>query len=113
MPFPSLIAELPAYDGPFDAFRLDAAGCAVLFATYPSGTVIAAHSHVTHNVGVIVEGELILTTDEVRRYGVGDWYELAPGVEHAAAFDVPTTEIEFWFDAGSRPGRLGDQAWST
>ena len=97
--FPSRIERLPPFDGPFDAFRLAAAGCEVLFASYPGGTAIAEHEHVTHNVGVIVAGELILTTsDGEQRYRVGDWYEIAPGVRHSARFEVPTAEIELWFD---------------
>jgi quercetin dioxygenase-like cupin family protein len=98
MPFPSLISRLPAFDGPFDAHRLAADGCEVLFASYPAGTVIAPHAHETHNVGVITAGELILTVDgEERRYGPGDWYEVGPDVEHAARFDTETSEIELWF----------------
>ena len=36
--FPDLIRQLPAFEGPFDAFRLEASGCDVLFASYPVGT---------------------------------------------------------------------------
>ena len=97
--FPGLIRGLPEFEGPFDAFRLAAEGCDVLFASYPAGTVIEAHTHPTRNVGVITEGELILTKgDEVTRYGPGDWYEVLANEEHAARFDVATSEVEFWFD---------------
>lgn len=98
--FPDLIRQLPAFDGPFDAFRLAAGGCEVLFASYPAGTRIDTHTHPTRNVGVITHGELILEKDgQEQRYGVGDWYELAPNEPHAARFDVSTSEIEFWFEA--------------
>jgi quercetin dioxygenase-like cupin family protein len=97
--FPDRIRGLPPFDGPFDAFRLAADGCEVLFASYPPGTVIEPHSHETENCGVITRGELFLTVDGVeRRYGPGDWYQLEPGQTHAARFEVHTAEIEFWFE---------------
>ncbi|HSG91783.1 MAG TPA: cupin domain-containing protein [Pseudomonadales bacterium] len=98
--FPDRIRALPPFEGPFDAHRLQAQGCEVLFASYPAGTEIAAHTHATENWGVITAGELILTCEgEVTRFGPGDWYHLRPGQRHAARFDVATAEIEFWFDA--------------
>ena len=100
MHFPDLIRELPEFSGPFDAFRLGADNCEVLFASYPAGTSIDAHTHPSRNVGVITEGELVLIRGgKEERYGVGDWYQLEPEESHAARFDVPTSEIEFWFDA--------------
>jgi quercetin dioxygenase-like cupin family protein len=96
--FPARIKSLPPFEGPFDAHRLAAEGCEVLFASYPAGTTIATHTHETENCGVITEGELILKTgDRETRYGPGDWYYLAPEAPHSARFDVPTSEIEFWF----------------
>jgi quercetin dioxygenase-like cupin family protein len=97
--FPELLQQLPEFEGPFDAYRLAAEGGEVLFASYPAGTVIEPHTHPTRNVGVITEGELILTKSGVEsRYGVGDWYTLEPEEEHAARFEVATSEIEFWFE---------------
>jgi len=49
--FPQLLRNLPAFDGPFDAFKLEARDCDVLFASYPKGTAIAPHAHDTENVG--------------------------------------------------------------
>lgn len=99
--FPDLIHKLPEFDGPFDAHRLQADGCEVLFASYPAGTCIDTHTHETRNVGVITRGQLTLTKDgEVSTYGPGDWYEVGARQEHAARFDVDTSEIEFWFVAG-------------
>jgi len=98
--FPKLIRDLPDFEGPFDAHRLAAEDCDVLFASYPPGTVIDTHTHPTRNVGVITEGELILTKGaEVTRYGPGDWYHVDANEPHAAQFDVHTSEIEFWFKA--------------
>ena len=98
MNFPDRIATLPPFEGPFDAHRLAADGCDVLFASYPAGTVIADHDHPTDNVGVITHGELILIVDGAEtRYGPGDWYELAAHTTHAARFEVATSEIELWF----------------
>lgn len=97
--FPNLIRSLPPFEGPFDAHRLDADGCEVLFASYPAGTEIEPHSHATENCGVITAGELILIVDELEtRYGPGDWYQLQAGQLHAARFEVATSEVEFWFD---------------
>jgi hypothetical protein len=102
--FPSLLRNLPAFDGPFDAFKLEAKGCDVLFASYPAGTTIAPHSHETENVGVITQGELLLTVDgKESRYGPGQWYHVAPRALHAARFEKETSEIEFWFHGAADP----------
>jgi quercetin dioxygenase-like cupin family protein len=96
--FPDLIRRLPEFEGPFDAFRLAAENCEVLFASYPAGTVIEAHTHPSENVGVITEGELILTRGGAEEhFGPGEWYHLDANEEHAARFDVATSEVEFWF----------------
>jgi quercetin dioxygenase-like cupin family protein len=96
--FPKRLRSLPPFEGPFDAFKLEAKNCDVLFASYPKGTVIEAHTHETDNVGVITQGELILTQDGTEtRYGVGDWYHVPAAKPHAARFEVETSEIEFWF----------------
>lgn len=98
--FPPEIRGLAAFDGPFDANRLPAEGCEVLFATYPAGTSIDAHRHETNNVGVITKGELRLTVDGVETiHGPGDWYHVPASVEHSARFDTDSAEIEFWFEA--------------
>lgn len=98
--YPGKIRELELYDGRFDAYRLKAEGTDVLFASYTAGMSIAPHTHDTDNHGIIIRGELILTMDgQTRRYGVGDWYHVPAGREHAARFEVETDEIEFWFDA--------------
>lgn len=98
--FPDLIRQLPEFAGLFDAYRLEANDCEVLFASYPAGTAIEPHTHPTRNVGVITEGELFLTVGGVEsRYGPGDWYRVEAHEEHAARFEVATSEIEFWFQA--------------
>ena len=98
--FPDRILGLPPFEGPFDAFRMAADRCEVLFASYPADTVIEPHSHETDNCGSITEGELLLTAGGAeQRYGPGDWYHLAPGQVHSARFEAHTSEIEFWFDA--------------
>jgi len=96
--FPSLLRGLPKFEGPFEAFKLAAKNCDVLFASYPAGTTIPPHSHETENVGVITQGELILTLDgKETRYGPGMWYHVAARATHAARFEKETSEIEFWF----------------
>ena len=105
--FPPLLRELPRFLGPFDAFKLEAKNCDVLFASYPAGTSIAPHHHATENVGVITRGELILTLDgKETRYGAGDWYHVPARAVHAARFEKETSEIEFWFyNAGQQTAR--------
>jgi len=96
--FPPQICQLPSFDGPFEAFRLNATNCEILFASYPAGTDIAEHQHDTDNVGVITHGELILTMDgESQRFACGDWYHVPANKPHAARFTQDTAEIEFWF----------------
>ena len=98
MSFPKLLTQLPRFEGPFDAFKLEAKNCDVLFASYPGGTVISPHSHETDNVGVITQGELILTLAGVEtRHGPGEWYHVPARAVHAARFEAETSEIEFWF----------------
>lgn len=96
--FPRQLRDLPKFEGPFEAFKLAAKNCDVLFASYPAGTTIPAHSHETENLGVITQGELILTLDgKEARYRPGMWYHIARRTTHAARFDVETSEIELWF----------------
>lgn len=96
--FPPQLQSLPKFEGIFEAFKLEAKGCDVLFASYPSGTVIPPHTHETDNVGVITQGELILIMDaQETHYKVGDWYHVPAQAIHAARFDEITSEIEFWF----------------
>jgi quercetin dioxygenase-like cupin family protein len=79
------IKSLPLYDGRFDAYKLDAKDCDVLFASYPAGTSIPPHMHESDTHGVITRGELILTmNDRVSRIGVGEWYHVPKNVEHSA-----------------------------
>ena len=100
--FPDILRELPSFDGPFDAFRLEAQECDVLFASYPAGTEIPPHTHDTENVGVITQGQLILIMDgNESHYGPGDWYRVPPNAEHSARFETDTSEIEFWFRSRS------------
>ncbi|MGB0910328.1 MAG: cupin domain-containing protein [Nitrospirales bacterium] len=97
-PFPKQIRNLPAFEGPFDAFKLSAQGCDVMFASYPAGTEIPLHKHETDNVGLITQGELILTIHgKTKRFAVGDWYHVSANSEHAAQFDSDTAEFKFWF----------------
>jgi quercetin dioxygenase-like cupin family protein len=96
--YPKLIRSLPAFEGRFEAFRLEAKDSDVLFATYPAGTVIEPHSHDTENVGIITKGELLLTMDgQTTVISAGEWYHVPKDAEHAAQFKVDTAEIEFWF----------------
>ena len=98
--FPAQITDLPAFDGPFNAFQLTAENCKVLFASYPAKTDIAPHMHDTDNVGVITQGKLSLTVNgSTTHYGVGEWYHVPAQVEHSASFDEATSEIELWFKA--------------
>lgn len=97
--FPKRIKQLPPYEGRFDAYKLAAENCDVLFATYPAGTSIEPHTHDTENHGVITRGELILTMNgDEHRIVAGQWYHVPAHVEHSARFEIETDEVEFWFD---------------
>lgn len=99
--FPDAIRRLEPYSQRFDAYRLRGDGCDVYFATYPAGTEIEPHQHDSDNHGLITKGELILLMDgEEQRFTAGSWYHIPPGKPHAARFEQPTEEIEFWFSAG-------------
>lgn len=96
--YPELIRNLPAFGGRFEAYKLEAKNCEVLFATYPAGTVIAPHQHATDNVGVITKGELLLTMNGATQLiTAGSWYHVPAATEHSAKFSIDTAEIEFWF----------------
>ena len=97
--YPDRIRALPLYDGRFDAYKLAAEDCDVLFASYPANTEIEPHTHDTDNHGLITRGELILTMNgATTRVGPGEWYHVPARVEHSARFEVETDEIEFWFN---------------
>lgn len=99
--FPAKIGTLEPFSDRFEAFRLAAENCDVLFATYPAGTEIEPHDHDTDNIGVITKGRIFITVAGAETaYGVGDWYELPAGVEHSARCTEDTEEIEFWFRKG-------------
>ncbi|MFN3162453.1 MAG: cupin domain-containing protein [Pseudohongiellaceae bacterium] len=96
--YPDLINQLPAFEGPFDARKLEARNCDVLFASYPAGTSIPEHQHDTENVGIITRGVLLLTMDgQQQRISAGQWYHVPANKPHAADFPEETAEIEFWF----------------
>ncbi|MEM1253175.1 MAG: cupin domain-containing protein [Cyanobacteria bacterium P01_H01_bin.21] len=97
--FPQQLRALSKFDGPFDAHKLTAQNCNILFASYPAGTKISPHNHNTDNIGVITQGELILIMDgQESRYQPGDWYHVPAQAVHAARFEQETSEIEFWFE---------------
>jgi quercetin dioxygenase-like cupin family protein len=96
--YPDQICELPEFVGRFEARKLSAENCDVLFANYPAGTVIEAHSHDTDNVGVITKGALLLTMDgSTETISCGEWYHVPANKEHSAEFLEDSCEIEFWF----------------
>ena len=96
--FPEKILQLETFSDRFDAFRLRADSCDVLFAAYPAGTDIEPHAHDTANWGVITKGEMIITMDgRETRFQPGEWYHVPSRAVHAARCEIDTEEIEFWF----------------
>ncbi len=96
--FPARIRQLPTFEGAIDAHQLHAQDSEVLFASYPSGTNIPAHTHESENHGVVTKGELVMVVNgETKRYTPGEWYFLKAEQEHSASFSVDTALIEFWF----------------
>ncbi|GFE80136.1 hypothetical protein GCM10011487_21360 [Steroidobacter agaridevorans] len=103
--FPRLLRNLPAFEGSFEAFKLEAKDWDVLFASYPRGAEISPHNHDTENVGVITRGELILSLDgKESRYRVGEWFHIPAKAVHTARFEVDTSAIELWFHAPAVQG---------
>ena len=96
--FPPEIEALPAFEGPFDAHRLQAEGCEVLFATYPAGTTIAPHTHRPTTSGwSLRDGSSSRSVRTSLSPRSGDWYHVPADTEHAARFDTDRAEIKFWF----------------
>jgi quercetin dioxygenase-like cupin family protein len=96
--FPERFRALERFSERFEAYRLPARDCDVLFAMYPAGTAVEPHAHDTDNWGVITKGELQITVDgREMRYGPGEWYHVPAQALHSARFAVETEEIEFWF----------------
>ncbi|WP_163832323.1 cupin domain-containing protein [Spartinivicinus ruber] len=96
--FPLKIQQLETFSNRFEAFKLNAENCKVLFAMYPGGSVIEPHSHNTGNCGVVTRGKLYLTVDgQESEYSPGDWYQVSTNQVHSARFLEDTEAIEFWF----------------
>ena len=96
--FPERISRLPPFVGAFSARRLQAEGCQVLFASYPADQRIPVHHHETENVGIVTQGEMLLTLQGVERsFRMGQWYHIPAETPHAARFAVATSIVEFWF----------------
>jgi len=102
--YPEKIKSLPAQKGKVDTsskYMLEAKDCKILFASYEPGTTIPSHRHDDADVhGVVIKGEIILTVNgTTTKHGVGEWYHIPPGAEHATVFEQETEEIEYWFKA--------------
>lgn len=96
--FPIQISNLPEYKGAFDARKLTAENCDILFASYPAGKSIPPHTHDTDNVGIVTNGEMYLTLDDKEVcVATGEWYRVPLEAVHAARFERETSIIEFWF----------------
>jgi len=96
--FPDKIQSLETFKCRFNAFKLPAEDCNVLFATYPAGSDIEPHQHDTANWGVVTHGLMYLTIDgEELTLKPGDWYSVPEDVVHSARCNIYTEMIEFWF----------------
>ena len=105
--FPSRIRTLEPFSERFDAFRLRAEGCDVLFATYPAGTRIEPHTHATENWGVVTKGRILLRVNgSETSLGPGEWYHVPARTEHSARCETDTEQIEFWFKPPALPRHL-------
>ena len=108
--YPARITALPEQKGKVDTsskYMLEAKDCKVLFASYEPGTTIPPHKHDEADIhGVVIRGEIILTLNGItKKHGVGEWYHIPPGAQHATKFEQATDEIEYWFKA-SNPQHL-------
>lgn len=96
--FPDRIRALESIHKRFDAFRLEAKDCDVLFASYSAGSEIEPHSHETENWGVVIKGAIVIVCEgRERLYGSGEWYHVPRQALHSARCYVACETIEFWF----------------
>jgi quercetin dioxygenase-like cupin family protein len=105
--FPDRIRALEPFSERFQAFRLRARACDVLFATYPAGTRIEPHTHPSDNWGVVVKGRIVLAVNGTElTLGPGEWYHVPPRTPHSARCEIDTEQIEFWFKPPAPPRHL-------
>lgn len=85
--YPSIIADLPELDLPFEGVRgwlLQGETRQAVFFRLEPGTEIPEHAHGAQ-WGIVIEGRIELTIDgEPRRYSKGDTYAVAEGSPHRA-----------------------------
>lgn len=96
--FPDPINRLPrAAEWP-DARLLEANGCRVVFASFAASDRIPVQHHATENVGVVTQGEMLLTLHGVERsLRAGHWYHVPAQAPHAARFGAASATVEFRF----------------
>ena len=105
--FPSRISALEPFSDRFQAFRLRADGCDVLFATYPAGARIEPHTHASDNWGVVIKGRMVLCVNgSEESLGPGEWYHVPARTVHSALCETETEQIEFWFKSPALPRHL-------
>ena len=105
--FPSRIRALEPFSDRFQAFRLRAEDCDVLFATYPAGARIEPHTHASDNWGVVIKGRLLLTVNgSEQSLAPGEWYHVPARAMHSARCEIETEQIEFWFKSPALPRHL-------
>lgn len=96
--FPGRIRALEPISRRFDAFRLEAKDCEVLFASYPAGSDIEPHSHETENWGVVIKGAIVIVCEgRERLYRTGEWYHVPRQALHSAHCYIACETIELWF----------------
>ena len=64
--FPDLIRQLPDFEGPFDANRLAAGDCDVLFASYPAARLIDIETKMAHQEQLLTELNAVLTDQQAQ-----------------------------------------------
>jgi quercetin dioxygenase-like cupin family protein len=99
--FAKMITDMPEADIPFKGMRgwllQGTRGQVVFFDIEPVGEV-PEHSH-GEQWGIVIEGELSLVIDGVRRvYRKGDHYHIPAGALHSATFSSPCKVIDFFAD---------------
>ena len=100
-PFPDFITSLPEADIPFPGVRgwiSQAPNHQVIFMDIDPIGSVAPHRH-GEQWGLVVEGEMELTIDGVkRRVRAGDSYHIPANVEHSATFPTRVRVIDVFAD---------------
>ncbi|MGL4758650.1 MAG: cupin domain-containing protein [Patescibacteria group bacterium] len=95
----TLQKRLQKGDTAFSSLLLKVENGKMYIGMYDESSNIPEHNHETENVGLVIEGELLLEINGITHiYKTGDWYEIPRRIFHKPNFETQTKIMEFWFD---------------